>query len=171
LLHPDTAAAGEHPRRPRRPIIARSANDGGVAVGGQGDRCTLGPQSSPVFVGGTDQLSSLLPPATTAARDIHAAPAGPTKGDRSRSALFGPGPPTMAVLPSADSATDMPWLVLPTAPVPTSFGHCWKVCIGATCSRVAASRVAALCRRRSASGAARPFRSTEKPACDAKYRS
>src|SRR5262249_7957448 len=45
----------------------------------------------------------------------HAAPAGPTKGGRSRSALLGPGPPTMAVLPSADSATDMPWLVLPTA--------------------------------------------------------
>src|SRR5262245_41041371 len=40
--------------------------------------------------------------------NTHAAPAGPTKGARSRSALLGPGPPTMAVLPSADSATDMP---------------------------------------------------------------
>jgi hypothetical protein len=38
----------------------------------------------------------------------------------------------MAVLPSADSATDMPWLVLPTASVPTSFGSCWKARIGAS---------------------------------------
>src|SRR5262245_15940899 len=51
----------------------------------------------------------------------HAAPAGPTAGDRSRSALLGPGPPMIAVLPSADSATDAPWLALPTAPVATSF--------------------------------------------------
>src|SRR6266540_2620790 len=66
--------------------------------------------------------------------NTHAAPTGPTKGDRSRSALLGPGPPTMAVLPSAERATDMPWLVLPTAPpVPTSFGRCWKDCAGATC--------------------------------------
>src|SRR5262245_38962170 len=49
--------------------------------------------------------------------NTHAAPVGPTRGGRSRSALLGPGPPTMAVLPSADSATDIPWLVLPTAPV------------------------------------------------------
>src|SRR5207244_2205834 len=32
------------------------------------------------------------------------------------------GPPTMAVWPSADNATAMPWLALPTAPVPTNFG-------------------------------------------------
>src|SRR5262245_9124139 len=31
----------------------------------------------------------------------------------------------MAVLPSADSATEMPWLASPTAPVPTSFVPCW----------------------------------------------
>src|SRR2546425_654578 len=29
-------------------------------------------------------------------------------------------PPTMAVLPSAESATDLPWFALPPAPVPTS---------------------------------------------------
>src|SRR6516162_1506328 len=83
--------------------------------------------------------------------NTHAAPTGPTTGDRSRSALLGPGPPTIAVLPSADSATDMPWLVLPTAPVPTSFGRCSKD------------------RTRSAFAAARPFGSTESPACHAKY--
>jgi len=50
----------------------------------------------------------------------------------------------MAVFPSTDGATDMSWLVLPTASVPTSFGGCWKVRVGA---------------------------SLEKPACDARYRS
>ena len=64
--------------------------------------------------------------------NTHAAPAGPAEGDRSRSALLAPGPPTMAVLPSADSATDMPWLVLPTALVPMSFGPCWKNSAGAS---------------------------------------
>src|SRR6266545_924699 len=54
---------------PHRPIVARSANDGGVAVGGEGDGCTLGPQSPSVFAGGADQLAALLPPATAAARE------------------------------------------------------------------------------------------------------
>src|SRR6516165_10724508 len=36
-----------------------------------------------------------------------------------------PGPPTMAVLPSADSATEMPCWAPPTAPVPTSLLPCW----------------------------------------------
>ena len=35
------------------------------------------------------------------------------------------GPPTMAVLPSADSATEAPCLALPTAPLPTSLLPCW----------------------------------------------
>ena len=38
--------------------------------------------------------------------------------------LLSDHPPTMAVLPSADSATDMPWRALPTAPVPTSLLPC-----------------------------------------------
>src|SRR6266581_3346961 len=38
--------------------------------------------------------------------------------------LLSAHPPTMAVLPSADSATDMPWRALPTAPAPTSFLPC-----------------------------------------------
>jgi hypothetical protein len=38
-----------------------------------------------------------------------------------------PGPPTMAVSPSADSATDTPWAAGwgPTAPVPISLLPCW----------------------------------------------
>src|SRR6516164_8272586 len=78
--------------------------------------------------------------------NTHAAPAGPLEAGRSRSALSAPGPPTMAVLPSADNATDMPWLPLPTAPVPTSFGCSWKA-------------------------VARALGLLEGPACDAKYRS
>src|SRR5262249_28188487 len=38
--------------------------------------------------------------------------------------LLSDHPPTMAVLPSADSATDMPWRAFPTAPVPMSFLPC-----------------------------------------------
>src|SRR5262245_7317435 len=40
-------------------------------------------------------------------------------------------PPTMAVLPSADSATERPWLAVPTDPLPTSFGPCCANCAGA----------------------------------------
>src|SRR6516225_5199297 len=39
-----------------------------------------------------------------------------------------PYPPTMAVLPSPDSATDQPWLASPTALVPTSFDPCCVNC-------------------------------------------
>src|SRR5450756_67842 len=34
-------------------------------------------------------------------------------------------PPTVAVLPSDDSATERPWKAAPTAPVPTSLLPCW----------------------------------------------
>jgi hypothetical protein len=34
-------------------------------------------------------------------------------------------PPTMAVLPSADSATEEPCWAFPTAPLPTSLLPCW----------------------------------------------
>src|SRR5206468_2830632 len=33
--------------------------------------------------------------------------------------------PTMAVLPSADNATEMPWKAGLTAPVPTNLAPCW----------------------------------------------
>src|SRR6266496_4067930 len=39
--------------------------------------------------------------------------------------LLSDHPPTMAVLPSAESATAMPWRPFPTAPMPTSFLPCW----------------------------------------------
>ena len=48
--------------------------------------------------------------------NTHAAPA---------SALLSKGPPTIAVLPSADSATDQPCAAGATAPVPTSLLPCW----------------------------------------------
>src|SRR5262249_14938849 len=35
------------------------------------------------------------------------------------------GPPTMAVLPSAESETELPWPAGPTVPVPTSLEPCW----------------------------------------------
>src|SRR3982074_1029706 len=38
--------------------------------------------------------------------------------------LLSDHPPTTAVLPSAESATDMPWRALPTAPTPTSLLPC-----------------------------------------------
>src|SRR5260370_35475047 len=54
----------------------------------------------------------------------HAAPAAPRPKGTDRSHGLSPGPPTIAVLPSPDNATDMPWWALPTAPVPTSFLPC-----------------------------------------------
>src|ERR1017187_1957315 len=36
-----------------------------------------------------------------------------------------PGAPTMAVLPSADSATAEPWFSFPTAALPASLPPCW----------------------------------------------
>src|SRR5215831_20269861 len=53
--------------------------------------------------------------------NTHAAPVAPRPKGADRSHGLSPGPPTMALLPSADSATDMPWRAFPTAPVPTSF--------------------------------------------------
>jgi hypothetical protein len=42
------------------------------------------------------------------------------------------GPPTMAVLPSADSETEMPWKPFPTPPVPTSLSPCCANCANAS---------------------------------------
>src|SRR5271165_3576566 len=72
-------------------------------------------------------LISLLPCCvqTPALRvNTHAAPAAPRPNGTDPARALSLGPPTMAVLPSADSATDMPWRALPTAPVPTSFLPC-----------------------------------------------
>src|ERR1700683_2608929 len=42
-------------------------------------------------------------------------------------------PPTTAVLPSADSAMELPCWAAPTASVPTSFDPCWMSCARAVC--------------------------------------
>src|SRR5262249_11861911 len=69
-------------------------------------------------------LTSLLPCCvqTPSLRvNTHAAPAAPRPKGTDRSHGLSPGPPTIAVLPSADSATDMPWRPLPPASMLTSF--------------------------------------------------
>ena len=113
LLGPDTAAAGVDPRRPGARVVGRPAHDGGVAVGGQRDGEALFGGSNRA---GADQLAALLGPDTAAAGVDPRRP-----GVRPLSS----GPPTMAVLPSADSATEAPCSAVPTAPVPTSLLPCW----------------------------------------------
>src|SRR5262249_36185850 len=54
----------------------------------------------------------------------HAAPAAPRPTGTCRPHRLPPGPPTRAVSPSADNATDMPWRELPAPSVPTSFLPC-----------------------------------------------
>src|SRR6516165_2272981 len=56
--------------------------------------------------------------------NTHAAPVAPRPKGADRSHGLSPGPPKIAVFPSADNATDMPWRALPTASVPTSFLPC-----------------------------------------------
>src|SRR5438105_575498 len=56
--------------------------------------------------------------------NTHAAPVAPRPKGANRSHRLSPGPPKIAVLPSADNATDVPWQALPTASVPTSFLPC-----------------------------------------------
>ena len=95
LLGPHPAAAGEHPRRPGMRVVKGPAHDGGVAVGRQCDGVAL--------LGGyavRRHPTSLLPcwVHTPPLRvNTHAAPARE----------LSPGPPTTAVLPSADSANQV----------------------------------------------------------------
>src|SRR5262245_40641998 len=56
--------------------------------------------------------------------NTHAAPAAPRPKGACRSHRLSPGPPTIAVFPSEDNATDVPWRALPTASLPTSFLPC-----------------------------------------------
>src|SRR6266581_3715381 len=52
-------------------------------------------------------------------------PALRVKAHAAPALLLSAPPPTMAVLPSADSATEMPCSATPTVPVPTSLPPCW----------------------------------------------
>src|SRR5450759_1182455 len=49
------------------------------------------------------------------------------------------GPPTMAVLPSEENATDQPWAAVPTAPLPTSLLPCWVNCASAGCDETSSA--------------------------------
>jgi hypothetical protein len=62
-------------------------------------------------------------------RGLQQIPSEPAPQDRAqrapiRSHGLSFGPPMRAVLPSADSATDVPWRAPPAAPEPTSFSPC-----------------------------------------------
>src|SRR6516225_9793657 len=59
--------------------------------------------------------------------NTHAAPTAPAVVKQPAGEALSHGPPTMAVLPSPDSATETPWSTSegPTAPVPTSLFPCW----------------------------------------------
>jgi len=109
---PDSPPARVDPRRPSVQVVKRSAHDRGAAVGGQPDGDTLGGVANRA---GADQLFAQLGP------DIAAARVDP----RRPSVQVVKSPPTMAVLPSSDSATEMPWAAFPTAPVPASLLRCW----------------------------------------------
>jgi hypothetical protein len=97
LLGPDTIAAGENPYRPDVPV-ARPAHQGGIAVGGERNRCTLLGDSNPA---GADQLVALLGPDTIGAGENPYRPGVPgiatpahqggvaVGGERNREALLG----------------------------------------------------------------------------------
>src|SRR6516164_3657679 len=66
-------------------------------------------------------LPTALPPTSLVPCWLHTPPAR-VKTHAAPSRELSSNPPTMAVLPSPDSATDQPCAAAPTAPVPTSFG-------------------------------------------------
>src|SRR5271165_3409232 len=144
------------------PVVLLSLGPPTTAVLPSADRATDAPwdHSPPPY-------SLVLPTSLSPCRlqtpplrvNTHAAPVGPTKGDLSRSALLGPGPPPIAVSPFAESATDIPWFALPTAPMMNNLSPCRKICSCASCSNRTA------CRMRSTS-APTPFGSLDKSACD-----
>jgi hypothetical protein len=113
LLGPNATAAGVNPSRTNLPVVARPADDGGIAVPGERDR-------KPLEGGGDRAAADKLLPCWVQRPWLlrvktHAAPV----------ALLSICPPTIAVLPSLDSATEVPWRASPTAPVPISFSPCW----------------------------------------------
>ena len=103
LLGPDTVAARVDPRRPDARVVTIPADDGRVAVGGQRNGEALLGASGTVDCVIADQLAALLGPNSAAAGE------DPCRPDAvARLSGLSPGPPTMAVLPSADSATEWP---------------------------------------------------------------
>jgi hypothetical protein len=95
LLDPGIAAAGKDPRRPDARIVLGRAQDDGVAVAGQRDGGALLSASGRA---GADQLAALLAPGIAVACKDPRRPGIPASA----------GPPTTAVLPSADSETEKP---------------------------------------------------------------
>jgi hypothetical protein len=107
---------GKDPRCPRARVVAPPAHDGGVVIARQRDGVAL--------LG----VSPLLRVKT------HTAPAPAAPGTP-----LSLSPPTLAVLPSADSATEKPWSAFPTAPVPTSFGPCCVNCASASSGKTSSA--------------------------------
>ena len=91
-----------------------AADDGDVTTGRQRDGCALFG-----FAHGADADQLVLPGPRPAWVKIHAAPMLP----------LSEGAPTIAVLPSADSATPCE----ATSTVPSSFGPCWTKSASAPC--------------------------------------
>jgi hypothetical protein len=116
LLGPDAAAAGEDPRRPDVRVVAGPPTMAVLPSPGSATDvpCAL--------------LSTASVPTSLLPRWVHTPPlrvkthAAPitTEGP-----LLSLGPPTIAALPSPDSATDEPCWARPIAPVPTSLLPCW----------------------------------------------
>src|SRR5438552_4948579 len=97
VLRPVSSAAREYPCRADAAIVIRCAEDDDAPIGGQRDRgCRL-----PNSAGANQPL--VLSPLTAATGKHHC-----------HASIFA-NPPTMAMLPSADSAMDVPRR--PTAPV------------------------------------------------------
>jgi hypothetical protein len=115
--HPLTAAAGEHRDGADTPLVANPAHDGGVP---SADSATDMPCRAPL----PTNLSPCCAHTPPVRVNTHAAPAAPRPKGIDRLHGLSPGPPRIAVLPSADSATDMPWQAFPTAPVPTRLFPC-----------------------------------------------
>jgi hypothetical protein len=124
LLGPGSAAACEDPRRPGGRVVARTADQGGVAIGGQRDGLALLGGSNRAVA---DQLIALLGPDTAAAR---VDPCRPSEGIVAKpthdSSVAVGGKRDGAALQDAEELES-------TAPVPTSFGPCCVNCATASC--------------------------------------
>ena len=112
LLGPDTAAPRADPRGPSGTVVAVPADDGRVAVGGEGDGC-LGRRPHGA---GADQLGSLLGPDAPAPRADPRGPSTTVVADALR---------RWPCCRRRRGTRNCPDRRLPTAPVPTSLAPCW----------------------------------------------